>query len=139
MTHTNADGIEMARKKNFAYILPTTIGEYISRKKPCDLITVDKFLMNESYAFALPRPNGAQSTGLLPQLNRVLLSLKANGFLDELYEKWWEKENDCHGIQSDKIYSPNPSKPQENGASDLIANWFVICCTLVVLNPIDCV
>lgn len=99
-TTNNEEGITKVRHGNYAYLLPSTIGHYISQQEPCDLITVDRFLMNEHFGLAMQR-----GAGLLTQLNKALIRLEAEGFLDRLYEKYWLKRSRCGSIQSSKMYS----------------------------------
>ncbi|KAK2166229.1 hypothetical protein LSH36_40g02015 [Paralvinella palmiformis] len=99
-TASNEEGISRARSGRYAFILPSNIAEYIARKEPCDLITIDRFLLDAHFALALPK-----GSGLVAQLNRALYLLEDDGFLDRLYHKWWVKKNDCNGIQYSKMYS----------------------------------
>jgi hypothetical protein len=39
LTATNGEGIEKVRREKFAFVLPDTIGDYVSQQPPCDLIT----------------------------------------------------------------------------------------------------
>jgi hypothetical protein len=55
MTATNEEGIEKVRREKFAFILPDTIGEYVSQRAPCDLISVGRFLERRGYALAVPK------------------------------------------------------------------------------------
>ena len=102
-TDTNEIGIQRVRDSagKYAFVLPDSIGDYVVRQSPCDLIVTDKFLMNRHFGLAVRK-----GSGLLQQLNKVILSLKESGRLQELYEKWWVKRTECNGIHSSKmIYS----------------------------------
>ena len=102
-TDTNEIGIQRVRDSGgkYAFILPDSIGDYVVRQSPCDLIVTDKFLMNRHFGLAVRK-----GSGLRVQLNKVLSTLKENGKLNELYEKWWVKRTECNGIHSSKmIYS----------------------------------
>ena len=101
-TKTNEQGIRRVRREKYAYILPTVIGDYIKERMPCDLVTVDRFLMERGYGMAVQK-----GSGLLPKLNRALVILNSMGYLDQIYEKWWVKTSECNGIKSSKIYSLN--------------------------------
>ena len=97
-TRSNEEGIERARKGNYAFILPHTIGEYISRRLPCDLAVFDRFFMDGAYGLAVHK--GAT---LLPHLNEAILLLETNGFLEQLYYKWWVKNaSECNGVKVSK-------------------------------------
>ncbi len=101
-TKSNEEGIDRIRKEKYAFILPSTIADYVSRRMPCDLISVDRFLMTKSYGLATQK-----GSGLLPKLNSALEHLHTSGFIDYIYDKWWIKKSECNGIKSSKIYSLN--------------------------------
>ena len=68
MTLTNEEGIVNVRaNKNYVYILPSTIADYITRRKPCDLLAVDNFLFRKGYGLAVPK-----GSALLMFLNKAL-------------------------------------------------------------------
>ena len=115
-TQTNEEGIHKVRTSNgrYAFILPDTIGSYIAHKSPCDVITVDEFLMDQAFALA-----SKKGSGLVNQLNWTVTFLRTSGFLKKLKDKWWVKENDCNGIQSSKVYSLSSGR---NGTSTGL-NW----------------
>ena len=92
------------REGKFAFILPSTIGEYISQKAPCDLTTVDRFLLNRGFGLVVEK-----DSPLLPIINNALHKLMDNGFIDRTYYKWWTKKRDCGGIKSSSIFSANES------------------------------
>ena len=89
---TNEQGIEKTRRERYAYILPSTIADYVVNRAPCDLTTVDRFLSTRGYGFALKR----REDPLLAELNIALDSLDAERFLDRLYHKWWRLKGDCY-------------------------------------------
>ena len=104
-TPTNEEGINRVRQDNYIFIIPSTIGEYIKRRAPCDLVTIDNFLMERAYGLAVQK-----GSALLPRLNKILSLLEINGFLHHLYKKWWIDHNECNGVKTSKhIYSPNGS------------------------------
>ena len=88
---SNELGIEKTRSERYAYILPSTIADYVVNRAPCDLTTVDRFLRTRGYGFAVKR----QQDPLLAELNIALDSLEAEGYLDRLYHKWWRLKGDC--------------------------------------------
>ena len=101
-TESNEEGIRRVRREKYAYILPSTIGEYIAKRQPCDLINVDRFLMNRGYGLAVKR-----KSPLLEDLNKAITELRQDGTLQRLYNKWWFTTSDCNGVKSSKIYSVN--------------------------------
>ena len=98
-TETNEAGIERVRREKYAFIIPSTIGEYISMRLPCDLVAVDRFLMKRGYSLAVQ-----PGSPLLQDVNHALYILNDIGKLDELYRKWWVDRSQCIGIKSSKIY-----------------------------------
>ena len=114
LTETNEEGIERVRKENYAFIIPNTIAEFVTRRKPCDLLMVDTFLMKQGYGLAVPR-----GSNLLPYLNRALEILERDGYLRRLYEKWWIERGDCTPVRSSRVFSLN-------SATNSHANVFVI-------------
>ncbi|ELU09885.1 hypothetical protein CAPTEDRAFT_128327 [Capitella teleta] len=102
-TSSNEEGVSKVRRGGYAYLLPHTIGHYISQQQPCDLVAVGRFLMNENFALAVQK-----GAGLLDQLDRVLGLLDEEGFLEQLYQKYWFKRSQCS--QSSKMYGLNSTR-----------------------------
>ena len=102
LTSSNEEGIERVRRDKYGYIIPSTIGHYIANKYPCDLVTIDSFLMTRGYGLAFE--NGSPLTA---PCNQALRTLKRQGTLEALYKKWWIDRSDCGGIYSSKVYSPS--------------------------------
>ena len=126
-TSSNEQGISRARNGGFAFLLPSNIAEYVARQKPCDLVTIDRFLLNDKFALALPK-----GSGLVDKLNRALFLLEDDGFLDRLYDKWWIQKNDCVGIQYSKMYSLNSRAAQVDVVSVLSIFVKYICLYIIV-------
>ena len=100
LTESNEEGISRVRRDKYAYILPTTIGRYIANSHPCDLITVDTFLMDRGYGLAFDK-----GSPLSEPINQALRTLHRKGTIRDLYRKWWLERTDCGGIQSSRVYS----------------------------------
>lgn len=96
-TSSNEEGIERVRTENYAFILPDTIAEYVALRA-CDLVTVDKFLVDEGYAMALP----LSSPWKYP-IDNALGTLRKTGYLDKLYHKWWTRNSSCETIYPNKM------------------------------------
>ncbi len=90
------------RIKNYAFILPNTIADYISRRKPCDIqmVPVSDPEMRWGYGLAVPR-----GSGLRDYLNSALLILEERGFIQSIYDKWWINRGTCAGIRSSRVVS----------------------------------
>jgi hypothetical protein len=113
-TESTRQGIERVRHDKYAFIIPHPIGEYVAQQYPCDLMTVDRFLLKKGYALAV-----AKGSPLLSKLNQQALNaLRRSHYLQQLYQKWWYDNNECGGIQSSKMYSSNSnsnSAPSTHG------------------------
>ena len=125
-TGTNEEGIEKARKDNFIFILPSTIGDYIAKRRPCDLVTKDRFLMNRAYALAVQK-----GSALLPKLNNILSLFELNGYLRKLYHKWWSETTECNGVKTSKrVYRTNETSVVESYLyifiSDVVSLRFIM-------------
>ncbi len=115
MTSTNEEGISRVRREKYAFVIPSTIGDYISRRKPCDLLTVDSFLMDRSFGLAVRK-----KSPILDELNRGIAQLHDSGFLDRLYFKWWIAKGECSDIKSSKVFSFNKAT----------SGWIIPCVVL---------
>jgi len=94
---SNEDGIRRVRASNgrrqYAFILPQTIADYMARRYPCDLrVVIDPALSNERFGLAVPRGSGLRS-----QLNRALRQLTADGFVARTYARWMLDDSECGG------------------------------------------
>ena len=95
-------GIRKVRAKNYAFILPNTIADYISRRKPCDIQMVPIVSPEMQWGYGLAVPKGS---GLRDYLDSALVILEERGFLQSLYEKWWINRGSCAGIRSSRVVS----------------------------------
>ena len=98
-TSSNEQGIARVRRERYAFVLPHTIGEYMAMRRPCDLVTVDRFLLEKGYCFAVGR-----GSELLTHFNLAIRTLRDDGVLAELYRTWWTARSDCDRIRPHKIY-----------------------------------
>ncbi len=104
---SNEEGISRVREEKFAYILPSAIGDYIAQKSPCDLITVDRFLMDRGFGLVFEK-----KSPLLTIVNAALKKLQESGFVQRTYLKWWIKKSDCGGIRSSSMFGTNGSSTE---------------------------
>ncbi len=103
-TNTNEQGIKRVRQEKYGFIIPSTIGEYIANQVPCDLITVDRFLMDRGYGFAV-----VKGSMILPEINKVIEQLKQEGFIQKLYHRWWIQNSEC-SVKSSKMYDVSKAR-----------------------------
>ncbi|CAD5121507.1 DgyrCDS10010 [Dimorphilus gyrociliatus] len=97
-TKNNERGIKNVRiDESYAFILPSPIADYMQLQMPCNLKSVDKFLINMDYAFA-----ARKNSSLVSKINKSLRKFKKNGYLDRLRKKWWEDRSQCSSARSIK-------------------------------------
>ena len=83
---TSRKGIERVRESNgnYAFFVESAFAEYLVSQPPCDLMLLDQFLNPKQYAFAVPR-----KSKFLKKLNRALRYLLFQGYVDDIFHKWW--------------------------------------------------
>ncbi len=85
-------GLRKVRSQNYILLLPSTDAAYWTSKIPCDLMSLDQFMMVTNYMFALPR-----GSHLTDRISAALLQLQEEGILQRLFHKWWNSE-ECVGF-----------------------------------------
>ncbi|KAK2168051.1 hypothetical protein LSH36_21g10008, partial [Paralvinella palmiformis] len=98
-TSSNRGGIARARRTKYIFVIPHTIGDYMSMQEPCDLVTTDRFLLDIGYCLAVNK-----GSELLTQFNLAIHALRDSGKIRDLYRTWWLDGSNCDPIQSNKIY-----------------------------------
>ncbi|CAF0901674.1 unnamed protein product [Adineta ricciae] len=84
---TTEEGIEWVKKRNYAFLLESATNEY-NVQRNCDLMQVGGLIESKSY--------GIGTTHGSPYRDRIsneILQLQENGYLDQLYRKWWKERN----------------------------------------------
>uniref|UniRef100_A0A8C5DQ16 Glutamate receptor n=1 Tax=Gouania willdenowi TaxID=441366 RepID=A0A8C5DQ16_GOUWI len=78
---TTAEGVLRVRKSKgkYAYLLESTMNEYIEQRKPCDTMKV----------------GGNLDSKVAHPVLQVLLKLNEQGVLDKLKNKWWYDKGEC--------------------------------------------
>uniref|UniRef100_F7BXT8 Glutamate receptor n=3 Tax=Metatheria TaxID=9263 RepID=F7BXT8_MONDO len=91
-TKTTADGVARVRKSKgkFAFLLESTMNEYIEQRKPCDTMKVGGNLDSKGYGVATPK-----GSTLRTPVNLAVLKLSEQGILDKLKNKWWYDKGEC--------------------------------------------
>uniref|UniRef100_A0A674N8X6 Glutamate receptor n=1 Tax=Takifugu rubripes TaxID=31033 RepID=A0A674N8X6_TAKRU len=89
---TTPDGVARVRKSKgkFAFLLESTMNEYIEQRKPCDTMKVGGNLDSKGYGVATPK-----SSALRNAVNLAVLKLNEQGLLDKLKNKWWYDKGEC--------------------------------------------
>ncbi|KAM8997572.1 glutamate receptor 3 isoform 4-T4 [Guaruba guarouba] len=91
-TKTTADGVARVRKSKgkFAFLLESTMNEYIEQRKPCDTMKVGGNLDSKGYGVATPKGSALRNA-----VNLAVLKLNEQGLLDKLKNKWWYDKGEC--------------------------------------------
>nr|Q5R4M0.1 RecName: Full=Glutamate receptor 2; Short=GluR-2; AltName: Full=AMPA-selective glutamate receptor 2; AltName: Full=GluR-B; AltName: Full=GluR-K2; AltName: Full=Glutamate receptor ionotropic, AMPA 2; Short=GluA2; Flags: Precursor [Pongo abelii]CAH93296.1 hypothetical protein [Pongo abelii] len=89
---TTAEGVARVRKSKgkYAYLLESTMNEYIEQRKPCDTMKVGGNLDSKGYGIATPK-----GSSLGTPVNLAVLKLSEQGVLDKLKNKWWYDKGEC--------------------------------------------
>ncbi|MGH0183175.1 UNVERIFIED_CONTAM: hypothetical protein FKN15_011576 [Acipenser sinensis] len=89
---TTAEGVARVRKSKgkFAFLLESTMNEYIEQRKPCDTMKVGGNLDSKGYGVATPK-----GSPLRTPVNLAVLKLSEAGILDKLKNKWWYDKGEC--------------------------------------------
>uniref|UniRef100_A0A3Q2YM00 Glutamate receptor n=1 Tax=Hippocampus comes TaxID=109280 RepID=A0A3Q2YM00_HIPCM len=89
---TTPDGVARVRKSKgkFAFLLESTMNEYIEQRKPCDTMKVGGNLDSKGYGVATPKGSALRNA-----VNLAVLKLNEQGLLDKLKNKWWYDKGEC--------------------------------------------
>ncbi|XP_069487432.1 glutamate receptor 2 isoform X3 [Ambystoma mexicanum] len=123
---TTAEGVARVRKSKgkYAYLLESTMNEYIEQRKPCDTMKVGGNLDSKGYGIATPKQSSLRNT-----VNLAVLKLNEQGLLDKLKNKWWYDKGECGSGGGDSKVSPinlAVLKLSEQGVLDKLKNkwWY---------------
>ncbi|GAA6077953.1 glutamate receptor 2b isoform X1 [Tachysurus ichikawai] len=100
---TTAEGVVRVRKSKgkYAYLLESTMNEYIEQRKPCDTMKVGGNLDSKGYGIATPKGSSLRNA-----VNLAVLKLNEQGLLDKLKNKWWYDKGECGSGGGDSKVSP---------------------------------
>uniref|UniRef100_A0A8C4N456 Glutamate receptor n=1 Tax=Eptatretus burgeri TaxID=7764 RepID=A0A8C4N456_EPTBU len=86
------EGVARVRKSKgkYAFLLESTMNEYIEQRKPCDTMKVGGNLDSKGYGIATPK-----GSPLRDMVNLAVLKLNEQGLLDKLKNKWWYDRGEC--------------------------------------------
>nr|XP_020728518.1 glutamate receptor 1 isoform X5 [Odocoileus virginianus texanus] len=103
---TTEEGMIRVRKSKgkYAYLLESTMNEYIEQRKPCDTMKVGGNLDSKGYGIATPK-----GSALRNPVNLAVLKLNEQGLLDKLKNKWWYDKGECGSGGGDSKRSRKPS------------------------------
>ncbi|XP_036168828.1 glutamate receptor 1 isoform X3 [Myotis myotis] len=107
---TTEEGMIRVRKSKgkYAYLLESTMNEYIEQRKPCDTMKVGGNLDSKGYGIATPK-----GSALRNPVNLAVLKLNEQGLLDKLKNKWWYDKGECGSGGGDSKVSPRQDKRSE--------------------------
>uniref|UniRef100_A0A8C2HVK4 Glutamate receptor n=1 Tax=Cyprinus carpio TaxID=7962 RepID=A0A8C2HVK4_CYPCA len=93
---TTPDGVARVRKSKgkFAFLLESTMNEYIEQRKPCDTMKVGGNLDSKGYGVATPKGSLCFIVSR-NAVNLAVLKLNEQGLLDKLKNKWWYDKGEC--------------------------------------------
>uniref|UniRef100_A0A4W6DBA1 Glutamate receptor n=1 Tax=Lates calcarifer TaxID=8187 RepID=A0A4W6DBA1_LATCA len=86
------EGVSRVRKSKgkYAYLLESSMNEYIEQRKPCDTMKVGGNLDSKGYGVATPK-----GSPLRIPVNLAVLKLNEQAVLDKLKNKWWYDKGEC--------------------------------------------
>uniref|UniRef100_A0A8D3AFG6 Glutamate receptor n=1 Tax=Scophthalmus maximus TaxID=52904 RepID=A0A8D3AFG6_SCOMX len=86
------EGVIRVRKSKgkYAYLLESSMNEYIEQRKPCDTMKVGGNLDSKGYGVATPK-----GSPLRIPVNLAVLKLNEQAVLDKLKNKWWYDKGEC--------------------------------------------
>ncbi len=89
---SNNAGVQKVRemKGRYAFLLESSINEYLNEKKPCNTMKVGSNLDSKGYGVGTPI-----GSDLKEPINLAVLQLKEDGYLEELRKKWWFDTSEC--------------------------------------------
>uniref|UniRef100_A0A8B9HB57 Glutamate receptor n=1 Tax=Astyanax mexicanus TaxID=7994 RepID=A0A8B9HB57_ASTMX len=121
---TTDEGVMRVRKSKgkYAYLLESTMNEYIEQRKPCDTMKVGGNLDSKGYGVATPK-----GSMLRNPVNLAVLKLNEQGLLDKLKNKWWYDKGECGSGGGDSKVSPHVTNPA--GLSLLKPAFFKLFCS----------
>ncbi|XP_021051755.1 glutamate receptor 2 isoform X5 [Mus pahari] len=105
---TTAEGVARVRKSKgkYAYLLESTMNEYIEQRKPCDTMKVGGNLDSKGYGIATPKGSSLRNA-----VNLAVLKLNEQGLLDKLKNKWWYDKGECGSGGGDSKVSLREKSP----------------------------
>ncbi|KAM9728228.1 glutamate receptor 1-like [Menidia menidia] len=89
--NTNEGVLRVRKSKGkYAYLLESSMNEYIEQRKPCDTMKVGGNLDSKGYGVATPK-----GSPLRIPVNLAVLKLNEQAVLDKLKNKWWYDKGEC--------------------------------------------
>nr|5ICT_A Chain A, Glutamate receptor 1 [Drosophila melanogaster] len=91
--HTTDEGIRRVRqsKGKYALLVESPKNEYVNARPPCDTMKVGRNIDTKGFGVATPI-----GSPLRKRLNEAVLTLKENGELLRIRNKWWFDKTECN-------------------------------------------
>lgn len=95
---TYDEGIRRVRtsKGKYAFLIESPKNDYTNEREPCDTMKVGRNLDAKGFGVATPL-----ASPLRDPINLAVLSLKENGELTKLMNKWWYDRTECRQDKQD--------------------------------------
>ncbi|CAF0824550.1 unnamed protein product [Didymodactylos carnosus] len=92
---SNREGIEKVQKSKgkFAFLLESTVNEYINERYPCDTMRIGDNIDSKGYGIATPL-----GSDLREAINIAVLDLTEAGYLERLKQKWYYDRSECTNV-----------------------------------------
>ncbi|XP_030385111.1 glutamate receptor 1 [Scaptodrosophila lebanonensis] len=102
--NTYDEGIRRVRtsKGKYALLVESPKNEYVNAREPCDTMKVGRNLDTKGFGIATPL-----GSALKDPINLAVLSLKENGELIKLRNKWWYDKTECNPNKDNQEASHN--------------------------------
>ncbi|XP_023178758.1 glutamate receptor 1 isoform X6 [Drosophila hydei] len=116
---TYDEGIRRVRtsKGKYALLVESPKNEYVNARAPCDTMKVGRNIDTKGFGIATPI-----GSPLRNRLNLAVLSLKENGELLKLRNKWWFDKTECNP----NLDSQETSTPNELSLSNVAGIYYVL-------------
>lgn len=105
------EGIARVKKGGYAYLVESITNEY-ARAIDCELMQIGGLLDTKGYGIGTPAGSPWRE-----KISNAILQLQENGELQELYSKWWIKENLNRCERQEKSLSKTESASELSLAS----------------------
>ncbi len=81
---------ERESKGKYAFLLESSLNEYLNERYPCNTVKVGNNLDSKGYGIATSIDSEFKES-----INLAILQLKEEGFLDDLKTRWWYDRSEC--------------------------------------------
>ncbi|XP_022215306.2 glutamate receptor 1 [Drosophila obscura] len=117
--HAYDEGIRRVRtsKGKYALLVESPKNEYVNARSPCDTMKVGRNI--DAKGFGVATPIGSP---IRKRLNEAVLTLKENGELLRIRNKWWYDKTECNP----NLDSQETSTPNELSLSNVAGIYYIL-------------